>query len=300
MQKTNCCYLCGETNLHFLYTKESERSESFQIVQCMHCKVVQVNPQPAPDQLEKYYGAQYFKKRTTRGYRNYFHADTEEVIRKSYLQNLADLHFRSYEESLMLTTGNHQSVIAPKALDIGCASGIFLDLLNQRGWQAEGVEISTVPVAIARQKNLNVRLGDYLAMEFADEHYDLITLWASIEHLHKPKETLQNIYQHLKTNGRLIISTCRYGHLARIKGIDWRYMNVPEHLFFFDHNNLKNMCSEIGFQKIKTFSYGSGWTTPQEKMSFFHRVGKKTCDTFVKKINQGDMMVHYYEKPRKI
>lgn len=84
------------------------------------------------------------------------------------------------------------------------------------------------------------------------DQFDLITLWASIEHLHKPKETLEKIYTHLKPGGRVILSTCRWGILAKLQGPSWRYLNVPEHLYYYSLPGIVKLCRSLGFQKKNT------------------------------------------------
>ena len=185
-------------------------------------------------------------------------------------------------------------------MDIGCAAGYFLEWLGKRGWQAEGIDISEVAASYGLEKKLSIRIGDYLAQEESPASYDLITLWASIEHLTKPKEILQRIHRDLRPQGRLIISTCRYGGIARLFGKNWRYINVPEHLFFFSQNNLKDLCQQVGFRCLHRFSYGSGINaqanTAAGLAAGLHSFVKKIIDFLAKKTNQGDMMVHYYER----
>ena len=143
---------------------------------------------------------------------------------------------------------------------------------------------------------LNITKADFLEWDREiKEKFELITLWASIEHLHKPKETLEKIYSHLKPGGRMILSTCRYGILARITGINWRYMNVPEHLYYYSLDALIRECEKIGFKKISSITYGSGMTAKKDS-SWIYRTTKKFMDSFVKWTNQGDMMAIQFEK----
>lgn len=288
LEKTLLCPNCESNCLKYLFSKESRDHIFFTIYKCLNCSIVHVNPQPSFHQLTKYYTMQYFQKRTMRGYNNYFSKETRKIIRDTLQKNLQDLKFEKFERT------RKEGKRLPKSLDIGCASGYFLELLNERGWQAQGVEISQAAAKKGLQKKLVIRIGDYLEQNYRPASFDLITLWASIEHLPNPKEVLQRIHKDLKPRGRLIISTCRHGWIARFFGSDWRYMNVPEHLFFFSQRNLTALAEEIGIQCLHRFSYGSGLNTHAN--AGWHFFCKKSLDFLAKKTNQGDMMVLYFEK----
>ena len=282
------CNSCGKENFKKLFEKKSSKSDIFQIVKCQTCGLVQVTPQPSMDEVAKYYTDEYFTKRTDRGYDNYYSDKIRSEIERVFRLNLEDLGFFVWEKTLQ----------NPKrTIDIGCAAGYFVNYLKSQGWNAEGIEIAEGPVRFAREVlSLKITKADFLNWDIErKEKFELITLWASIEHLHQPKETLEKIYSHLEPGGRMILSTCRYGILARIKGINWRYLNVPEHLYYYSFLGLINECEKIGFKKISSITYGSGMTAKKDSTWFF-KIAKRFMDWFVKWSNQGDMMAICFEK----
>jgi 2-polyprenyl-3-methyl-5-hydroxy-6-metoxy-1,4-benzoquinol methylase len=282
------CNSCGSFNFEFLFEKESSLKEKFQIQKCRNCGLVQVNPQPSFEEVKKYYSDEYFEKRTDRGYDNYYSEKIKTEIERVFQLNLNELSFFEWESSL----GKNKN-----ALDIGCAAGYFVNFLKNRGWNSKGIEIASGPIQYAREKwKLEIIEKDFLEWDKeANEKFDLITLWASIEHLHHPSETLSKISKHLKPKGRMIVSTCRYGILAKMKGVHWRFMNVPEHLYYYSFSGLKKSISNTGLRYISSLSYGSGMTS-KKNMSIVYRVFKKILDWLVKYTNQGDMMVFCFEK----
>ncbi len=282
------CNSCGKENFKTLFQKKSSKEEVFQVVKCKGCGLVQVNPQPSTEEVAKYYSDEYFTKRTDRGYDNYYSDKIRSEIERVFRLNLEDLGFFEWEKTLR---GDKRTV------DIGCAAGYFVNYMKSQNWVAEGIEIAEGPVRFAREiLKLNITKADFLNWDIErKEKFALITLWASIEHLHKPKETLEKIYHHLHPGGRMILSTCRYGILARITGISWRYMNVPEHLYYYSFDGLICECEKIGFKKISSITYGSGMTA-RKNSSFLFSISKKFMDWFVKWTNQGDMMAIQFEK----
>lgn len=281
------CNSCGSTRFKFLYSKSSHLNEIFEIVKCKSCGLVQVNPQPSFEEVSKYYTNDYFTKRTDRGYDNYYSSEIRNEIERVFQLNLKDLNFFEWENSL----------IEKKTLDIGSAAGYFVAYMKFRNWNSIGIEISDEPVRFAKEiLKQEVYKNDFLDWdkEFKNK-FQLITLWASIEHLHLPKETIQKIYSHLEPNGRIILSTCRYGIISRLRGIKWRFLNVPEHLYYYSKKNLIDLFEGVGFKVIKQISYGSGFTA-KKNSSKFYQICKKIFDKLVKLTNQGDMIVLVAEK----
>lgn len=282
------CNTCNTSEFTQILQKSSSQGEIFTVVSCKKCGLVQVNPQPDLEEVMKYYSDEYFTKRSDRGYDNYYSDKIKSEIERVFQLNLDDLNFFSFESGL----GKEKSTI-----DIGCAAGYFVLYLKNRGWNAKGIEIASGPVKFGREVlGLDIIQEDFLTWDRKNsETFDLITLWASIEHLHKPRETLEKIYSHLKPGGRMILSTCRYGLQAKIRGLSWRYLNVPEHLYYYSLHGLKNLCEEIGFTNVKHITYGSGMTA-RKNAGILFQFFKKFMDRAVKVTDQGDMMAFHFLK----
>ncbi len=282
------CNTCSSNSFREVLKKESSKAELFTVVMCNNCKLVQVNPQPSFQEVLKYYSNDYFYKRSDRGYDNYYSEKVKSEIERVFKLNLADLDFFSWEADLVDTKST---------IDIGCAAGYFVNFMKSRGWNASGIEIAEGPASFGKEKlGLNIYQEDFLKWDVEiSQKFDLITLWASIEHLHQPRETLEKIHKHLKPNGRMILSTCRYGLQAKVKGLNWRYLNVPEHLYYYSLSNLIELCNTIGFNKVKHITYGSGMTNKKDANLIF-KISKFFMDKIVKWTDQGDMMAIHFSK----
>ncbi|AVQ11175.1 Methionine biosynthesis protein MetW-like protein [Leptospira santarosai] len=282
------CNTCRSSKFKSLFSKSNHKNELFQIVQCKSCSLVQVNPQPSPEEVASYYSEEYFLKRSDRGYDDYFSNEIRNEISRVFELNLKDLDFTTWENTLLSEK---------RCLDVGCAAGYFVDYMQRKGWDSYGMDIAEAPVKFAREKlKLKVEQIDFLEWKPTEaKTFDLITLWASLEHLHKPKETLEKIYTHLKPGGRIILSTCRWGILAKLQGPSWRYLNVPEHLYYYSLPGIVKLCDSLGFQKKKHVTYGSGLTAKKEA-SLFYKTLKHVVDPAVKLLDQGDMMALCFGK----
>lgn len=267
--------------------KPSKDGIIFSLYQCKNCRTVQVAPIPDQDYLNKYYSNEYFTQRTDRGYDNYYSPEIRKELFRVWKLNIQDL---AIDRFITEKSGIGRS------LDIGCAAGYFVDYMRTRGFQAEGIEIADAPVAFAREKlGLKVYKEDFLSWDRNfEKKYDLITLWASIEHMRDPVSILKKIKKHLSPGGRVLISTCRWGILAKLQKTSWRFLNVPEHIFYFSYPGLIRLGRESGLEFVKGISYGSGLTAKKES-SFFYDSAKFFFDRLVKWTNQGDMMAIHFQ-----
>jgi len=168
--------------------------------------------------------------------------------------------------------------------------------MKLRGWDVLGVEISKEMSDFAKnQLGLNVVNQDFLEFDITINEFDCVVLWASIEHFKDPIRVFKKIDLVLKPKGVFVFSTCRWGLIARLLKDRWRFMNVPEHLFFFNETQLEQILASIGFKKISRITYGSGFTSKPE-MSLIYRLSKRFFDTLVKRIHQGDMLAMMFQK----
>jgi len=283
MEKIDCL-ICKENLEKELFKKKSGENEDFTLVKCKSCGLEYINPRPTVDVISKYYNNNYFSQRTDRGYNNYFSDEIREEIERVMALNLKDLNFFEYEDKLKETK---------RVLDIGSAAGYFVNYMKNRGWDSFGIDLSEDCVSFAVKNNLEVICGDYLTTKY-DEKFNLITLWASIEHLHFPDRFLKKIYEDLETGGQIYISTCRQGGINFMKyfGENWRFYNFPEHLYFFSLKNIKKLLKINGFKMVSYHTYGSGFGKGGSKI-------RKIADYFAKKFYMGDMMLVGAEKIEK-
>jgi len=97
------------------------------------------------------------------------------------------------------------------ALDIGCgSSGRIIDLLQSRGFEVEGLDISEEMLRRARKHHPEVRFhfADICAWEFV-KRYDFISAWDSIWHvpLRRQLDVLWKVLDGLAPGGVLIFTT---------------------------------------------------------------------------------------------
>jgi SAM-dependent methyltransferase len=148
-----------------------------------------------------------------------------------------------------------------RILDVGCATGFFLDEAKGLGWEVYGVELSKWAVSYARDKfDIEVFEGELKDAHFQDSYFDVVVLKDSIEHLIDPKATLNEIRRILKQDGILYINTPNISSLAsRILKARWWGLK-QFHLYYFTKGTLSRMLDVTGFNPLKWKSYSRTFT----------------------------------------
>jgi SAM-dependent methyltransferase len=182
----------------------------------------------------------------------------EESVRTGYAGYTAELdnHRATFENRWRYLP---EASSGQRLLDVGAATGVFVEQARARGWDAEGVEPSEWAAAFARDELAQpVRTTTLEEARFPDRMFDLITMWEVIEHLPDPRGTFEEVARILKPGGTLALSTPDAGSaVARLTGRAWLgWRKIPEHLYFFDLPRLQCYLDAAGFE-IVTHRYVS-------------------------------------------
>ena len=160
----------------------------------------------------------------------------------------------------------HVPLDAKDVLDIGCAKGLFGQLLQKRQrCSVTGIERDTELVNIARAKLDNVINGD--TEEIVDKgalgRFDCIVCGDLLEHLNNPWNVVSGLKRHLRKGGLFVASVPNIANWAIIcemlKG-RWDYVPASilsgEHLRFFTKDTLKELFEDAGY-RIKEIYFQS-------------------------------------------
>lgn len=274
------CVLCGGETLPHL-EKKSPAGATFTIHRCQQCTVWHLQPMPSPAELAALYQNEYFKERSDRGYADYTSEKIYRSVVSTLAKNLADLGFFFWEAALPEPR---------RLLEVGCAAGHAVHYFAERGWQTLGMDIAHEMIEAGKRAGRNLLEADFLGYDFGTARYDLITHWATLEHLPQAEAFLRKMRMLLAPGGKIYLSTCNTGYFARRYGTAWRYLNVPEHVFYFNQKSLSLLATKCGLKITRAFSYGSGFTT-KEKAGLWYRLRKKIADRLARFGLTGDMIV---------
>ena len=198
---------------------------------CRSCGMMTVTQDFDPATLRSYYGADYF---LGAEYADYL--GDRAVHEKTLAGHLRRL--RRY-----VATGG-------RVLEIGCAHGFFLEMIQPIYPESMGLDISEAAVAHARSRGMDVRAGDLLETEF-NTSFDAVCLWDTIEHLSRPYAVVRRAADLLKPGGFLFLTTGDFGAwLPRLRGLKWRQIHPPTHLFYFTRPSLRQLCNRAGLEIV--------------------------------------------------
>src|ERR1700755_1588133 len=108
-----------------------------------------------------------------------------------------------------------------KVLDVGCGEGDLLQLLEARGIDGRGIELSREGVNRCVSKGLAVVQGDADTdlVNYPDDAFDYVILSQTLQATRQPKAVLENL---LRIGRRAIASFAHFGFLeeaAELRGV---------------------------------------------------------------------------------
>ncbi|MBI4818147.1 MAG: class I SAM-dependent methyltransferase [Deltaproteobacteria bacterium] len=138
-------------------------------------------------------------------------------------------------------------------LDIACRDAVMLDVLDMRGFAADGyagVDISERVVSKNRERRPGRRfeLGDVTArLPFADGTFDRIFALEILEHLTSPVLLLNEARRLLNENGRLILSVPNPYYYMELVNEVRGFPDTEGHIQSFSDANLRALLALAGF-----------------------------------------------------
>lgn len=140
------CRLCKSPLIHFVLKRDN-----LCILRCVDCDVVflggALDERDIKD-LYKYYGYSAFSNHLP-------------PITKIRYEKLLD-NFERYRKNNTI-------------IDVGCGVGYFMLSASNKGWQADGTEISEEAIKLAEEKGQHVFKGDIAALDLGKDKYDIAT-----------------------------------------------------------------------------------------------------------------------------
>lgn len=206
-------------------------------MRCECCGLVYLDLDVSAEEMRQFYSKEYFSGgEDRRGYADY--VGDHETLYLSFRQKL---------------TGIEKRKVPGRLLDIGCATGYFLDVAREHGWEVYGQEVSEFAGGVAAERHGDhVFIGDMDGVQLPPESLDVVTLWDVIEHLDDPVGVLRRARQLLKPDGLVVICTGDIDSLlARLQGRRSRIYNPPQHLYYFSRRTLSRTLECAGFRMLE-------------------------------------------------
>lgn len=219
------CYLCGQENISLL------EKMKFQIAECSNCTFAFIISSTGTG--KNVYPEEYYKSWGLKP-NGSLPLHTIAMKRKTFIHKLSEIE---------------KYCSKGKVLDVGCATGIFLEVAQQRGWNVWGCEISEWAAKKAKEKFGDVIFQkDVCEVKFEKNFFDLITLFDVIEHLDDPFKFFREIHQIMRPGGIVAIVSPSLTSLSR-KLMGKKWINFKEeHRFYFSPKSIRLFLSKLNFK----------------------------------------------------
>ena len=237
------CALCGGRE-----RRELRRDGEHTLVRCAACGLVYVTPRrDARALIDEVYDASYWRSPAARerGYGDY--AADEPLYLSTFRRRYSRL-------AAQLPRGG-------RALDVGCAAGFAMRVLEERGFEVFGVEPSRSirEVALRHFAPDRIHAGTLEDAPFGPASFDLIAMWDVLEHLPDPLAALRRARELLAPSGRLVIETQNVEALAaRVLSRRWTHFKHDEHLVHFSRATLRLALERSGLELLSLSARGAG------------------------------------------
>lgn len=232
------CLLCGGSRSTPILEAPDRLPDStglwFAVVQCLDCGLCFTNPRPSAASIGQFYPASYRP----------HHLPDFGRENKSWRPLLPSPWGRPRKWRRSLDWHGQG-----RLLDFGCGGGTFLQRMHRQGWHVTGVDVS--PAAVRRVSEglgLPALLGTLPHPGLRPGSFDVITMWHSLEHVHRPMAVLQEAYRLLAPGGKLLVAVPNIDSLSfRWFGAAWYALDLPRHLTHFAPWSLRMMLQNVGF-----------------------------------------------------
>ncbi|NUT41076.1 MAG: class I SAM-dependent methyltransferase [Thermoactinospora sp.] len=226
------CMMCGESRQQPLFEPTGGKGWRYHVVRCPSCGFLYRNPNVRPERLGDLYANSYSK-----------------FLTGDYAENRQ----RRYRLVMESFTPVFDDGTGRRLLDFGCGAGLFLELAEQRGFDAVGVDLSPDSVHQANERLQKAKA--YFGApddvpEIAAGGFDVITLWSVLAHLPRPLEDFATFRRLLAPGGVLMILTVNARSLLlKAYGSKWSGF-TKNHLMFYSSRTLPALLRQSGFAGV--------------------------------------------------
>ncbi len=258
------CPGCGSTTIQKVVTTKDfmVTGQEFEIWECSSCTLRFTQAIPTETEIGAYYQSESYVS----------HTDTQKGLINKLYHRVRKITLKGKQK--LVESVPHTG---KQLLDIGAGTGAFADYMRKQGWQVSGIEADES----ARKKAAELYgLTLYANPELfylQQNHYDIITLWHVLEHVHTLHEYLEQIKKILANNGTLLIAVPNYtSYDAALYKEHWAAYDVPRHLYHFSPGSMRALLKkhELKLRAIKPMWFDSFYVS---LLSEKYKTGKQSA-----------------------
>lgn len=235
------CNLCNSTGFKLIWNET--RFESNNILECQNCDLVFLEQNKTKADIEDFYTNDYRKVKTLPALsaeERYVHPVTVQDCEDRIAWLKPNLRERFV------------SLKGKRVLEIGSATGRFLDTLQSEGAYASGLELTTSFVDHSIEKGFDMYSKPLEALNF-DNKFDIIVTFHALEHMFDAKQIINTVHKALKPGG-IFAGEVPNQNDWRLKIFDStiakNFHYDPNHYYYFSPDTLRQYLNNCGFADI--------------------------------------------------
>ena len=207
---------------------------STKLVSCQSCGIVYVYLMPSMEDLQTCYEKEYKIERSE---------NAPDLIAAEHRRL-----FRLPEQMKLIADIMALKPAPASVLDIGCERAYFLDEIRRHGYNVKGVDSSIT----ARDYSKRIGIDVVPTLNDANETFDIIVLWHTLEHFPNPKGIIQIIQSKLNDEGLILVRAPAFDSAWRkLLGKCWMWYQPENHYFHYAEKSLQNFLELFGFKVMK-------------------------------------------------
>ena len=175
-----------------------------------------------------------------------FYENDYRLAYKSSYQPKAKHVYRAGQVALTRLQKIQSLIASPQTLlDVGVGGGEFAYLIKSLGHKVLGIEPNLGYANYAKsQYDLNLQIGFIQDVQFAENNFDLITIWHVLEHTEDPLQVLSKLGSWLKPDGTLVVEVPNIEAICQSPKSTFH----DAHLFNFNLASLSKMAERAGLK----------------------------------------------------
>ncbi len=227
------CIICGQNEFSDYLTFKDSARNSFSLKQCK-CSFVLTSPRPCENAIHHYYDTDYLP-----------HSDANS--KRSILNNIFRKISYFWKKRLIIKNITKGKI---KMLDVGSGDGSLALYLRDH---IDSVSVYEKNTNCINYMNKNNIFASNSLLEYQDGRYNLVTLFHSLEHVHKIDELFLNINRITTKDAKMIIAVPNINACEnRLLTDSWVAWDVPRHLYHFSFKNLNALLDKKGWEIVKS------------------------------------------------